>query len=192
MEEYSNPNDPEVLDSINTLQNDKEEIPRESKVKHCYYTKQIIFWIRIIYVIFIILWTILIWYFKFYKLKAWFILLIPYLVFTIGIFNVSVLSTDVEEEMFRANFLSVGLILALPLLNWTNKDYNGDRRLFSTIIILALVFSILSLFDIWVSRKWLSVNKHVRTSLQTLSLTLIMFGLIEYFLCKEGNGALAD
>ncbi len=194
MEHYTpEANSPEILgDEKPSLEKGSSEMGKEVKFKHHYYTEQIIFWIRIIYIIFIVFWSILIWYFRFYRLKASYLLLIPYIVFIIGIANAGVLSTDIEEEMFRANFLSVGLLLALPLLNWTNKDYNGDRRLFSTIIILALVFSILSLFDIWVSKKWLSLSKHIRTCLQTFSLTLIMFGLVEYFLCKEGNSGFGE
>jgi hypothetical protein len=88
--------------------------------------------------------------------------------------------------MFAANFLTIGLLLALPLLNWTSKGYNGCKKTFTLIIILAITFSILSMYDIWVPKKWLSVYKHGRSCLQTLSLTLVIFGLVEYFLCKEG------
>ncbi len=163
-------------------ESEKREI-QKGKCKK--YEKHTIFWTRIIYLIAIVIWLILIIYTGFYRLHGAFILAIPFIIFVIGIINASCLSTDVEEYMFAANFLTIGLLLALPLLNWTCKGYSGDKRLFTLIIVLAITLSIFSMYDIWVPIKWLSVYKHIRSCFQTLSLTLVIFGLVEYFLCRE-------
>jgi hypothetical protein len=170
----------EEIDEDNKLENEK------SKHKNCKYKPNTIFWIRVIYVIAIVLWLFLIIYTKFYTLKAAFILSIPFIIFTISMINASELSTEVEDYMFAANFLTIGLLLALPLLNWTSKGYSGDKNLFTLIIVLAITLSIISMYDFWIPKKWLSVYKHYRSCLETLSLTLVIFGLIEYFLCREG------
>ena len=74
----------------------------------------------------------------------------------------------------------------VKLLNWSSKGYNGDKNLFTLIIVIAITLSIISMYDFWIPKKWLSVYKHYRSCLETLSLTLVIFGLIEYFLCREG------
>jgi len=158
----------------------------ENKLPKCQkYNTDVIFWTRIIYITAIVIWLIIIIYTGFYKLKAAFVLIIPLVIFGIGIFSISSLTAEVEDYMFTANFLTVGLLLALPLLNWTSKNYSGSKQTFTLIIVLAITLSILSMYDIWVTKKWLSVYKHARSCLQTLSLTLVIFGLIEYFLCRE-------
>jgi hypothetical protein len=173
-----------------------EETPVGDK-KKCHnedsrYDKQIVFWIKVVYVIIIIAWTLLISFSGFFRLKAGLLLLLPYVFFILALITVEDLTTGVEECMFKANFLAVGIILSLPLLNWSNKDYTGDKRLFSSIIIIAISLSILSLIDVWVPERWLSVYKHFRSCLQTMSLTLMIFGLIEYFFCKDGKGSLPE
>jgi hypothetical protein len=171
------------IEEENKLEKDKLEKPQK---KNCKYEKHTIFWIRIVYIIFIVIWIVLIIYTKFYRLKAAFILAIPFIIFFISLMNAGELSVEVEEYMFAANFLTIGLLLALPLLNWTSKGYNGCKKTFTLIIVLALTLSILSMFDVWVPKKWLSVYKHYRSCLETMSLTLVIFGLVEYFLCREG------
>lgn len=113
------------------------------------------------------------------------ILLIPLAVFAFGFISSSSLSIEVEDDMFKSNYLSVGLLVMFPLLIWCTNDYKGDigkRAQFITIIIVALVLTMLSLIDIWVSKKWITLVKHVKSILQTSSLTLIIFALYHYYL----------
>ena len=141
--------------------------------------------IRLVYILAIIVWTGIIFAFGFHRMKAKFLLLIPYILFGIAIFNACKLETKVERVMFQTTFLSVGLILAIPLLTWTSQDYKGDKKQFVNIIIMSVVFSSFSMYDLWVSRKWLPLYYHIRSSFQVIGLTLLVFGLIEYFLCRE-------
>ena len=159
--------EPEIEDP--TDEDEKHEMDKVHHGENKRYDENTTYWTRVVYVIAIVIWLIIIIYTKFYTLQASFILVIPFFVFIIGIINASYLCTDVEEYMFAANFLTIGLLLALPLLNWTSKGYNGCKKTFTLIIILAITFSILSMYDIWVPKKWLSVYKHGRSCLQTLS-----------------------
>lgn len=173
---------------MDEIEIEEDNSVKNKKIKHYEYNKHTVFWIRIVYVIALIIWLLIVIYTRFYTLHGSFILAIPFIIFIIGMINAPSLTEEVEDFMFEANFLTIGLLLALPLLNWTSKGYEGSKQTFTLIIILAITLSILSMYDIWVSKKWLSVYKHFRSCLQTMSLTLVIFGLIEYFLCRKYDG----
>lgn len=142
--------------------------------------------IQSIYIISAVLWLCLILVLRLYRtdLPGYFILAIPIFVFAFGYVNSNGLSADVEEDMFKANYLSIGLLVVLPLLTWFNNDYKGSnekRREFMTLIIVALVLTMLSLVDVWVPKKWVTLVKHVKSVLQTASLALIIFALYTYY-----------
>lgn len=164
----------------------------ESKIKKCdtpliCYDKSVIFYVKLVNVIAIFIWTLIIYYMGFYKLKSCYILIIPYILFSISIYNAKSLGVDVEDEMFIGKFLTIGLILAKPIINWSNGDYNKNRESFASIIITAVILIMFSIFDVWIPKKWISVYKHVRSTLQTASLTLFVFGLIEFFSFRNCN-----
>jgi len=138
--------------------------------------------IKIIYILMIILWFIVITYFNFWQLRTFPILLLPFILFIIGIYNSDSLTKECENEMFKISFLSVGVIVVIPLLSWISKDYNGDIKQFIAIIVLAMVSTLLSLIDVWIPPDSMSVYKHVKSSLQVISITLLIFGLITYFI----------
>jgi hypothetical protein len=81
--------------------------------------------------------------------------------------------------MFQTTFLSVGL------LTWTSQDYTGDKRQFVAIIIMSIIATSFSMFDLWIPRKWLPIYYHIRSVFQVWGLTLLIFGLVEYFLCRQ-------
>lgn len=147
-------------------------------------------WVFGVYAIAILIWVVIVLYFRMYVAPGGWVLLLPIFVFFIAIIYSSELCQLVETEMFKANHLSVGLVFALTLLIWMGKDYTGDVRMFSATIIIAMVMTLLALIDVWVPREWLYVNKHVRSALQTMSITLFIFGLITYFLTRSGAALL--
>lgn len=112
---------------------------------------------------------------------TWVILAIPILVYVSGYIGASYVTAAVEVEVFRANYLSIGLLIALPLLTWINKEFTGDRRQFSSILIAALILTMFSMMDLWVKYNWLSVMKHGKSILQTASLTLLVYALYSYY-----------
>lgn len=135
-----------------------------------------------IYLSAIILWGILLAYLSpNVDLWGWIILLIPILVFLISMFSLDGVSTIVEENVFQINTLSVGLLIILPLLAFITKDFKGDQILMVQVVLLAITFSLLSMIDVWVSEKWITLTRHVRSIFQTVSLTLILFALYLYY-----------
>ena len=92
-----------------------------------------------------------------------------------------------EDVLYRFNYISIALIIVLPIITWFNDDMKGagraiSRKKFMTIVVIALILTLLSLMDVWVNQKYLSILRHVKSILQTFSLTLIIYALYTYYL----------
>lgn len=143
------------------------------------------------YIIGIILWIILVIVFCISSVKVgilgYIILFIPIVIFAVGAFNSNKITYDVEDSVFNANYLSLGLLITIPLLAWVSKNYPGDRSWLISLAILAIVLSLFSMIDVWVTRRWMSVVKHCKSILQTMSLILIIYALYVYYLSKPNS-----
>lgn len=156
------------------------------------YSPYIASYVRMLYVIYMIIWTGIIIWFELYitDIVGWLVLFIPYIIFAFGFCNAECLCREVENHMYRNNYLTIGLIIVLPLLTWISKDYKGatlrETKRFKAFVVLAIILIILSMLDIWVPRNWLSVHKHGKSALQTLALTLLVFAFYNYYImCPE-------
>jgi hypothetical protein len=141
--------------------------------------------VRYVYIIFIVLWSIFIIYNEMYTtLESW-ASLIPYITFGIAIYYSDKLSCEVEDNMFKVSFLSVGVILIFPMLSYMCKNYAGNNKHFVAIAITAMVSTLLSFIDIWVPLKLISIQKHIKSCFQTISITLIIYAFISYFINQK-------
>ena len=159
--------------------------------RHKCYGRRKTLYVQLIYLYAVVFWLFLVFYLQAYRVDqiGGLILFIPIFTFGIGFLNASALTVEVEEDMFKANFLSIGLLIVLPLLTWMNRDYTGDRKKFIAILIGAIIFTMLSLVDIWVRKKWVTLVKHLKSVFQTFSLTLLILGLYLYY-SNRTNGLL--
>ena len=141
------------------------------------------FYIRLIYILAIILWIFLIFVLSLYRTGwlGYLILSLPIIAFLIGFYNISSITEEVEVELFSSNYWSIGLMIVIPLLVWLDREYKGDKKWFSYIFVTAVIFSTLSLLDVWLPRDWLSINRHVSSILQTMSIVLLVFALYVFF-----------
>ena len=140
--------------------------------------------IRATYLLAFLAWGVVIYTLELYTcdLIGWLILMLAPLSFLLGYYNVLFLTATDEMELFTANYLSLGLVIVLPLLSWMSKDYGGNRQKFVAILILALILTMLSLVDFWTSRPWQSLVKHIKSILQTGALILLMYALYSYYI----------
>lgn len=146
-----------------------------------------IFILQMFYIFAAVFWILLISYFRLWDEQLSYILAIPLAAFFITFLYLEHVSVYVEESMLQSNYLSLGLILALPLLSWMLKEYNGPKRHFITIIILALVLSLFTFVDIWVPENRVSVYRHMRSSLQVMSVSLFIFALCNFYYYNYPN-----
>ena len=140
----------------------KKELTELKKKSH---NEKIVYYIRLVYIAGLVLWFAILHYLKLYKPDGYAILIlcIPIVSFIIGFSNASSLTGEIEDELFKSNYLSVGLLLVLPLLTWINKDYKGDKKRFTKILVLAIITTMLSMIDLWLSEEYLSIIKHAKS-----------------------------
>lgn len=160
----------------------------EEKSKTCY-TKRMIEQIKCIYILASIFWLIIIYMLEIYNIKSllmWAFVCLPLFVFAINFKNADKCNHETELEMFQGNFLAFGSLITIVLLNW-NSPAVGDKGLFFKIIITAFILIMLSMIDIWASRKHLSLIKHIKSSLQTAALSLLALALFVYYITQTSE-----
>lgn len=146
-----------------------------------------VFILQMYYIFISLLWILLISYFNLWQEKLSFILFLPLAAFFITFLYIEHISVYVEESMMQSNYLSLGLILALPMLSWMLKEYNGNRKHFITVVVLALVLSLLTFVDVWVPENRISVYRHIRSSFQVMSVSLFIYALCAFYFYSYAN-----
>lgn len=157
---------------------DVEGVEWENR-RHKYYGDTKIDIIFLIYIISIIIWAFLVIYLK--SDAGFFILLIPFVIFIISMCSLPRLSLSVEDEMFKVNYLATGMLITLPLLTCVIAGFKGNKESMIRVVLLAVTFTIISMIDVWVPEKYISMLKHIRSILQTISLVLILYSLYLYY-----------
>ena len=142
------------------------------------------FYIRILYILAIIVWIIIILALSLHHnndVVCWLILAIPIVIFAFGAINAYHITADLEDS-FMSSSLSLGLLIVIPLMTFINRDYKGDRQRFIAILVFAIIVSMASMIDIYVTPAWLPLTKHFRSIMQTYSIVLIVYALYSYYL----------
>ena len=151
------------------------------------YSKKKVNLIQWMYIGLITLWIIIAWALQLYTTNLWgyFILAIPVIFYLIGYFNADQLTIEVEEKTFSMNYISIALFVVIPLTVWIEKNFHGDKWKLSKILVTAVVLALISLIDIWVRPKWISLVRHIKSGLQTMALTLLVFTLYSYYVGQK-------
>jgi len=148
------------------------------KPSHRPYEKSIRTAIQIVYIIAIVVWIIILYALHIYRKidpVGFALLAIPVFVFAIGFVNVCKQGKEIEKEMFRADFLALGLLFVSILIEW-RKEKSADKTT-SWLILLAFIFIILSIIDLWITYNYLSVLKHSKSIFQTYAAVLLLYVL---------------
>lgn len=151
---------------------------------HGKYNDNVIMQVRTVYVIATLVWLFIVFFMGFLKDDPIiiFILLIPVAVFAINFVSTGEFTCHIENQMFKGNFLYFGFIVAVILINW-NKDISAeDKHDIFRILVLSLILLMFSMIDVWVSAEEQPIVKHIRTTLHTASLTLLAYGLYEFYI----------
>ena len=143
--------------------------------------------IEAMYIVGIILWVILITYFEIIEPDpvVIFILLVPIAVYVLGMWSLSKVTVDDEEKLLASSYLSIGILVIVPLLTWTHDRFGEETKILQ-IIVVAIILAVMSLIDIWVPATRLSLVRHFRSILQVAALVLIIYVLYHIFL-RKGN-----
>ena len=147
--------------------------------------------IEICYLIGCAFWTILVIIFKLYAqdVICSVIIFIPYILFFAGYKNCRYITIEDEDNYFVYNYLSVGLLIFLPLLSWMNsKDKKKvNNNMFMSLVIVALILTMLIMVDMWIKPEYLSVMKHIKSILNTISMVLLIYAIYLYYITNYWN-----
>ena len=141
-------------------------------------------WVKLIYILAIVLWIIICFLLKLipgHNWVEWGILILPIVIFLYAWSVADKVSTTVEDYMGKTNILTLGLIIAMPLLNWV-QGRKDDRKQFTQLMAVAIIFSMLTLIDISVGHDELCIIRHAESALQTMAIVLLIFGLYRFFI----------
>ena len=146
------------------------------------YPEPIVRTIQIVYLIAIVCWILILYFLGVYcrlDLAGLFILSLPVIIFAIGYINAPLQCRQTETEMVKINFLPLALLFITLLVEWHRQ--RAQNKQVYLMIFLAFTFIILSVIDVWVSRRYLIITKHIRSILQTLSAVLLIYVLYLQF-----------
>jgi hypothetical protein len=153
--------------------NNENELNRDVKYLRLEYAAGIILWVVIIYALGL----------EQIETLAFldiFFLSLPIALFIIAIVYIpKVLCRDWQNG--GANVFTAGLLIALPLLTYIREHAVGHRLLFSRIMAVGLILSLLSLFDVWVESKNTCMVKHGKSILQTMAIAILAYGFYRFF-----------
>ena len=152
-------------------------LPKVPKTKESYQL------IRKTYLIGILLWTILIFTLELYpsNLIEFFILCVPYVLFLINFTFTEDLVNESEDDVIASNYISLGILLVIPLLSWIKQDEKiGDLQKFIKIALVSIILSLVSLIDFWVPKKSVVFMKSLRSIFSTISIILIVYAIVLY------------
>jgi hypothetical protein len=145
--------------------------------------------IKWIYIVASVLWVLLVVFFCLWRPEpiSLLILAIPLIIFAFGYANAQYLTVESEDGMYTGKCLAIAILIILPLLAWVDKGFTGDKKLFIRIMILSMTLAILSLMDVWLRPKWISIAKHIKSALQTGALVLLIYALYIYYIDRQGQ-----
>lgn len=147
------------------------------------YDSEIIRTIKLLYILAGFLWVIIFFWLKSYidGFVVWVFLFIPIFVFSFNFLCVDGIDNNIEQCMCRGNYLSLCLLTVDIFLNWNRSLDVNDTFIFFRILLVAFIFIVLSLIDLWVPIKQISIVKHVKSIFQTIAISLLCFSLCAYY-----------
>jgi hypothetical protein len=109
------------------------------------------------------------------------ILCIPYILFLINFTFTEDLVDESENDVIASNYISLGILLVIPLLSWIKQDETiTNLSKFIKIALVSIVLSLLSLIDFWIPKKSVVFMKSLRSIFSTISIVLIVYAITLY------------
>lgn len=148
----------------------------------CRYTDEQVCYIRHIYITFAISWIALVIYFQLYNYDSimLIIVLMPPLIFLYTYIILPELDRSIETDIFQSNYLSITLLIVIPLFFNLSSKVPWDPRPMSMVII-AIIAILLGIVDIWIPKSLLPVARHIKSGFETIGVFLLIAAVYIYF-----------
>lgn len=139
--------------------------------------------VRIMYMIAIFIWSIVIWCLFRHIWSETLILCIPLILFFLAFIFCDSIPKEIEDKLFETNYITISVLVMVPILTWLSKGYKGhNRKYFITMIVTAVIIALISVFDFWIPAPWYTLVKHFKSICETLAVTLIIYSLYIFYL----------
>lgn len=143
-------------------------------------------YIRFVYIAASAFWIILIVILALYQTDVigWGIIALPIILFWLAFINAEYISVEDEIRSTSEGFLSIGLLLVVPIIVWMSEGYGGDKETFVQTLVVAVILTMLAMLNIWTSPVWAPAKIHLRSAFETMALTLLVYSLYSYYIDK--------
>lgn len=151
------------------------------------YSQKTVNRLTFIYIVAVIIWTIFYYFVGAFNQKSIFykiVYFVPIIIFGISIYFLHTVNHEIEQPMNKANFLSLGLVIFFPIFSIIVTKYRGNKTFFITLMVSAFILSLITLYDIWISDEYQPILRHIKTILQTFTITLIIIAMYTYYLSE--------
>lgn len=116
------------------------------------------------------------------------ILTMPLITFLVNWQYSKMLEDDPSDNSASSSTLSIGILITIPLLNWTNREWRPEhRKTFVNASTLAIILALLSSADTYAPREKMVFMKHVKSSLQGMALFLLIYVLYTFYFYSQDN-----
>lgn len=137
-----------------------------------------------VYLILVVIWIVLVIALRLYETNyiGLIILLIPIIIFAISTYYYNEHLVSNHTVGSDDDFLSLGLILLLPLLAYLDKSFDHhDKSQFICIIIVSLFIFLVTTMVCWVPQRYAKMAKMLRTGLQVIAISLVLVSIHIYY-----------
>jgi len=143
------------------------------------------FWIYGMYFLALVGWSFVVLALRLFHSRVFFIVFLPFIAFAINVMGIRSNNVGVEQSPgFQGTFLSIGLIVMVSIMGWFKNMGDVTRKQFS-LILLSLALALLAHVDLGIPKNYYIVYIHFRSILQTLSITLFLLVVIDYFIAED-------
>lgn len=149
------------------------------------YTEYQIYWIKFVYILNIVLWIVIVFCLEIYNKYGSLILLIPIILFMVGIFNANCLDLETSKQIFQTSFIVIGVIFAIPLLTFLNTKNHYDIVHITQLVMIAIILILVSYLHICLAQENIPIWNHCRSCFETMAITLFIYVLLNYFIIDK-------
>lgn len=154
----------------------------------CCYTEKQKNILEYIYIVSIFIWIFICFFCGITRkitLMSIFLIISPIVILFIAYSNIGKINKNVEKLNSQTNFISLGLLVAIPLLSWIKTQKESESRVYEErSILIFIVFTMISPLDVWVSEEKQAYVLHIKSISQIFLLFLLIAILVEFFTDK--------
>jgi hypothetical protein len=113
------------------------------------------------------------------------IVLAPLILFAWDFMSCSTLTRETEESVVSLGWIGIGLLVLIPICTWIREE---DLLMCVPCLFLGMALVLVSSFEVCVGYRWLSVVRHIKSAVQTMSIALILYALYMSYACSRAYG----